>query len=100
MKTTLDLPDELVTQLKLRAVHERKKLKDLVAATLRAGLAASKRRPARPGKRGGVTVRKDRKTGLPVVQCRRAAPRGQELTPDRVAGILTEQEAAWAHDAG
>jgi hypothetical protein len=50
--------------------------------------------------RGRVTVRKDRKTGLPVIQCRRAAPRGQELTPDRVAAILIAQEAAWADDAG
>jgi plasmid stability protein len=40
MKTTLDLPDDLVKQLKLRAVHEGKKLKDAVAETLRAGLAA------------------------------------------------------------
>lgn len=100
MKTTLDLPDDLVKQLKLRAVHEGRKLKDTVAATLRAGLAARKARPARAGGRGRVIVRKDRKTGLPVIQCRRAAPRGQELTPDQVAEILVAQEAGWAHGAG
>jgi plasmid stability protein len=40
MKTTMDLPDELVKELKLRAVHEGKKLKDAVADILRKGLAA------------------------------------------------------------
>ncbi len=39
MKTTFDLPDELVKELKLRAVHEGKKLKDAVADILRKGLA-------------------------------------------------------------
>jgi hypothetical protein len=31
VKTTLDLPDALVKQVKLRAVRERRKLKDAVA---------------------------------------------------------------------
>jgi plasmid stability protein len=99
MKTTLDLPDELVKELKLRAVHEGKKLKDAIAEALRAGLAARATRKG-PGKRTRVVVRKDRKTGLPVIQCRRAAPRGRELTPDRVAEILNAQEAGWAGDVG
>ena len=102
MKTTLDLPDDLVKQLKLRAVHEGKKLKDAVAETLRAGLAARKTR-AKPTGRGGrdrVVVRKDRRTGLPVIQCRRPAPPAEELTPERVAQILAAQEAGWARDAG
>jgi hypothetical protein len=41
MKTTLDLPDDLVKEVKLRAVHEGAKLKDAVADLLRKGLAAS-----------------------------------------------------------
>lgn len=102
MKTTLDLPDDLVKQLKLRAVHEGKKLKDAVADTLRAGLAAKKARGARPGRdrRERVVVRKDRVTGLPVIQCRRAASRDRELTADRVAEILIAQDAGWSLDAG
>lgn len=39
MKTTLELPDELVKEIKLLAVHEGKKLKDIVADLLRKGLA-------------------------------------------------------------
>jgi hypothetical protein len=40
MKTTLDLPADLVKEVKLRAVHEGKKLKDAVAELLRKGLTA------------------------------------------------------------
>jgi plasmid stability protein len=40
MKTTLHLPDDLVREIKLRAVREGKKLKDEVADLLRKGLAA------------------------------------------------------------
>ena len=42
MKTTLDLPDELMREVKIRAVHERKKLKDTIAELLRSGLSANK----------------------------------------------------------
>jgi hypothetical protein len=49
MKTTLDLPDDLMHEVKIRAVHERKKLKDAIAEFLRKGLAAgSKRQPKTP----------------------------------------------------
>jgi hypothetical protein len=41
MKTTLELPDDLVTEIKLLAVQEGKKLKDAVADLLRQGLEAS-----------------------------------------------------------
>jgi plasmid stability protein len=86
MKLTLDLPDELVRRLKLRAVHDGRKLKELAAEMLRAGLDASAGSPAEKP----AVVIKDKKTGLPVIQYRRAAPRGQELTPERVAEILAE----------
>jgi plasmid stability protein len=49
MKTTLDLPDELMREVKIRAVHEHKKLKDTIAELLRKGIAAGKaRRPKTP----------------------------------------------------
>ncbi len=44
MKTTLDLPDDLMQQVKIRAVHEQKKLKDAIAEFIRKGMAASKGR--------------------------------------------------------
>ena len=45
MKTTLELPEELMREVKIRAVHEHKKLKDIIAELLRKGIAAS--RPSR-----------------------------------------------------
>jgi hypothetical protein len=39
MKTTLDLPDELMREVKIRAVHEHKKLKDTIAEFCDAGLS-------------------------------------------------------------
>ena len=96
MKTTFNLPDDLVRRLKLRAVRDRRKLKDVAAEFLRAGLSAkAPLRSERP-----AVVGKDKKTGLPVIKCRHAAPRGQELTPERVAEILNNQEAEWARDSG
>jgi hypothetical protein len=57
MKTTLDLPDALMRQVKIRAVHEQKKLKDAIAEFIRKGMAAGKSRPAKMPKpvrlRGG-----------------------------------------------
>lgn len=41
MKITLDLPNDLVKEVKLRAVHDERKLKDLMADLLRAGLAGA-----------------------------------------------------------
>jgi len=41
MKTSLDIPDELARDIKVLAVREGKKLKDVVAEALRARLAVS-----------------------------------------------------------
>ena len=38
MKTTLDLPDDLMREIKIRAATQGKKLKDVMADTLRCGL--------------------------------------------------------------
>ena len=40
MKTTMELPDDLVRMVKLKAVHDGAKLKDLVADLIRKGLMA------------------------------------------------------------
>lgn len=48
MKTTLDLPDDLMREVKIRAVHERKKLKDAIAEFIRKGMNAAERRPILP----------------------------------------------------
>ena len=38
MKTTFDLPEDLVVELKLRATLEKRKMKDIAAEALRKGL--------------------------------------------------------------
>lgn len=42
MKTTLDLPDDLVRRIKIKAAQSDRKLKDLVAQLLEAGLRAGR----------------------------------------------------------
>lgn len=62
MKTTLDLPDELVRRVKMRAVQTDSRLKDMVATLLNAGLhaastAAPSAEPPSPVKlRGGARL--------------------------------------------
>jgi len=83
MKTTLELPDDLMRAVKIRAVEENRKLKDMMADLLRRGLAQDRGAPAMPGKR----------VKLPLVVCAHKARPGEEMTPDRVAQVLLEEEA-------
>jgi plasmid stability protein len=65
MKTTLDMPDELMRRIKLRAVHRNRKLKDEIAQLLEAGMAnvpasEAPRRPPKPVRlrgRGPLTTK-------------------------------------------
>jgi plasmid stability protein len=41
MKTTLELPDDLLRRVKLRAVHRNRRLKDEIAQLLEAGMAGA-----------------------------------------------------------
>ena len=79
MKTTLDLPDALVKQVKLRALHEGRKLKDAVADLLRKGLAAGVAEPELPA----PVITRDKKTGLPLIKGGHAASPQEEITPER-----------------
>lgn len=71
MKTTFDLPPDLVREVKLRAVHEGRKLKDVAADLLKRGLSApeatAKPRSAKPK----IDIQAN---GLPVVRCGTNAP--------------------------
>lgn len=81
MKTTLDLPDDLVRAVKIRAVHENRKLKDVIADLLRRGLA----QPIEPSPTGA-------RVQLPLVHTARTARADEEMTPERVADVLAGDE--------
>jgi plasmid stability protein len=83
VKTTLDLPDELMRAIKIRAVKDNRKLKDAIADLLKRGLA---REPV-----GSAKVRQ--RVRLPLVRCAHRAREGEEITPKRAAEILLEEES-------
>jgi len=88
MKTTLDLPDDVMRAVKIRAVEENRRLKDTIADLLRRGLAG--------GPSGPASAR--RRVRLPLVECAHEARPGEEVTPERVAEALLQEEAAWHRD--
>lgn len=88
MKATFDLPPALIRKLKLEAVREGRKLKEVAADVIRRGLDV----PASNRRRNVIDT--DPQTGLPVIRCRRAANK-DELTPERIADILHQQEVEW-----
>jgi hypothetical protein len=97
MKTTIDLPDSLVKQVKLRALQNGRKLKDAVADLLRKGLAADAETAADAC---AQLVTRDKRTGLPLIRCKHPATPGEEVTPERAVEILLAQEAEWRDAAG
>lgn len=88
MKTTVELPDELMRAVKIRAASEGRKLKEVMAELVARGLAEA---PSQPGDR--------RRVRLPIVLCSHPARPGEEMTPDRVAEILIRQEAGVTGEA-
>lgn len=110
MKTTVDLPVELVRGLKLQAVTRGRKLKDLATEIIRLGMAPDARSsrgrkavlkpspkvsatpPSAPRRAVGPRVK------LPLIVCRHAASPARELTADEVAAMLLNQEAEWSHE--
>ncbi len=75
MKTTIDLPPDLVREMKLLAVNEGKKLKDVAAELLKRGLNSTKN-----------PVRSKPSEDF-LLSAKACAP---EMTPERVRQILEE----------
>ena len=88
MKTTLDLPDDVMRAVKLRAVEEDKKLKDMIAELLRRGLAQDS---------SDLPVRN--RVKLPLITRGHPASPENQLTPERVAEILLQQDEEDYFDA-
>ena len=81
MKITVDLPDDLVRQMKIQAANEGRKLKDVAEQVFRRGLTL----PARTTKKTAKAL------SLPLVKCRHKASIKSEMTTDKVAGVLLKQ---------
>lgn len=82
MRTTLDLPDDLMRAVKIRAAQEDSKLKDLIENLLRRALALGR----------APSTSTSTRPRLPLVECRHAARPGEEMTPERVAAALLAEE--------
>jgi plasmid stability protein len=81
VKTTVELPDDLITAIKIRAVSEGRRLKDLIPELLRRGLESA-----------DGTHEADRRVRFPLIRTAHTASPDEELTPERVAGILLDQD--------
>ena len=93
MKTTLDLPDDLMREVTRRARSNRQELQEAVAELLRKGLATAVR-PEQEAPPGIIST--DAMTGLPVIECQHAAAPGEEMTPEPCVGHPSGSRAAMA----
>ena len=86
MRTTVDIPDDLIRAVKARAAEEHRTFKDMVAALIRMGLAEprSETSPIR------------HRVKLPLIRTSHPVKPGEELTPERIHEILLDEEVDWA----
>lgn len=93
MKTTLDLPDELVREMKLRALMQGRTLRDLATDFLRQGLSkvAPKSTPALPPD-SPIYLNEN---GFPVFRCGENAP-AQHMSLEQL--LQLEQDALYSED--
>jgi hypothetical protein len=82
MKATFDLPADLVRAVKLRAVHEGRKLKDVAADLLKRGLADQGAMKKSPPSKPRIEIQSN---GLPVVRCAADAPASRMTADDLLA---------------
>ena len=91
MKTTLDLPDDLMREVKIRAAQQGKKLKDVMAETLRSGLFPESTALEKPKPK----ITKHPTLGFPIVECG-SNPPVSRMTIEEI--LKLEQDALAADD--
>ena len=84
VKTTFDLPEELVREMKFRAVRQGKKLREVAEEVLRRGLAA----PPSPPTQGGGR----RRVPLPLIP-RPEGSKPFDLSGERLVELEREAES-------
>lgn len=85
MKTTLDLPADLIREMKLRAAQEGRKLHDVATEIFRRSLSRPSPQSEAPQHR----------VNLPLIDCEKATT---ELRAGQVAEVLLKQEVEWSHE--
>jgi hypothetical protein len=83
MKTTLELPSDLMKAIKLRAVDEHRTMTDLITELLRQGMADA------PDEQRTIRHR----VKLPLIHGTHAPSSEDEMSPERIAEILLAEEA-------
>lgn len=91
MKTTLELPDDLMREVKIRAAQQGKKMKDVMAETLRCGLFPETTLRETPKPR--ITI--DPELGHPVVEGEPDAPISR-MTIEEI--LKLEQDTLYQED--
>ena len=86
MRTTLDLPDDLFRQAKIRAALEGATLKEMLTRYIESGLREPIRPPGEPNRRSALPVL--RKRGSEVIP---------DLTPELQARLEEEEDLAKHH---
>lgn len=91
MKTTLELPDELMRAIKVRAARSNRRLKDVVAELLEKGMNSPVTSPpSQGGAAGAKQVEISSETGLPLIRSPADPP---------IARLSTEEVYALMHRA-
>lgn len=95
MKTTIDLPEELVRRLKIRAVQQGKPFKRLVAELLSQSLNANLSAAVPPATTASEEIVLNER-GFPVLRCGENAPARRMTAQELIAlekEVLLEEEA-------
>jgi predicted transcriptional regulator len=79
MKTTIELPDDLLRDVKVLAAREGRTMKELLAEMIRAFMKSKA-----PGKRTHRLTYDE----MPLLKGKRKARAGKEITPERVYEVL------------
>jgi len=87
VKTTIDLPPDLVRELKLRALDERKKFKDFTAEVIRRGLPRME----------SVAIPEIHRVKLPLIVSPPGTPK-VKLSGEDIDRLLREQEIRRHHE--
>ncbi len=87
MRTALNIDDQLYRQVKVKAALENRTVTELIESALRYIVEE-------PSKN---TAKSRHRVALPLLEDAQPADPQQEMTPQRIADILLEQETEWTH---